>query len=127
MVKSEHGDTNLILFEKNEWLTKLRMAFDALPKDFTGRASRGNVLDLLRDTKKSIVEFLAGMHDPMNEYVMGYLDRVICFAEVNAWPMISFDEFKVFLDVPEGMVKEVGKEEEKMSEEKEKDAEEEKT
>ncbi|GMH53000.1 hypothetical protein TL16_g01355 [Triparma laevis f. inornata] len=93
---------NLILFEKDEWLTKLRQAFDALPKDFTGRASRGNVLDLLRDTKKIIVEFLAGMHDPMNEYVMGYLDRVVAFAEVNAWPMVSFEEFKVFLDKGEG-------------------------
>lgn len=77
-------------------------------------------MDLLRDTKKSIVEFLAGMHDPMNEYVMGYLDRVVAFAEVNAWPMVSFEEFKVFLDEGEGGGgdRSVNKVEEEKSEEK---------
>ena len=71
------GGVNLILFERDSWLSKIRTAFDALPKDFTGRASRGNVLDLLNDTKDGIVKFLAGIHDPMNEHIMGFLDKAI--------------------------------------------------
>ena len=111
------GGVNLILFEKDQWMSKLRFAFDSLPKDFTGRASRGNVLDLLNDTKSNIVKFLAGIHDPMNEYVIRFLDIVISFAEANAWPMVTFDEFKIFLNRGDGMDEEKkkikeGKEEE---------------
>ena len=89
---------DLILFEKSEWVQKLRTAFAILPQDFTGRVSRGNVLDCVADTRRGVTEFLKGMHEPMLEYAVEFLEGVERAVREYAWPAVSFDEFKDLME-----------------------------
>jgi len=100
--------TQLILFEKDVWTQKLRAAFDLLPKDFTGRATRGDVLDCLADAKRGVKNFLEGLHDPMLEFASEYLESIIEDTRAFAWPKVSFEEFKVLVNGELGKKKKDG-------------------
>lgn len=102
-----------------------------LPKDFSGRVTRANVLDCLEECKRGVVSYLEGIHDPMLQFAITYLESVMEYARNYAWPVVAFDEFKKMLDEAgeggggagvEGGTKrgrEEGKEEEKGGEGKE--------
>ena len=95
------GPMTLILFERDGLTTKLRKAFDALPKDFTGRVERDDVLSCLSETRKSITKILKGLYDPILDATVNYLDRVLKYALENSWPKVNFDEFCTFLNCDE--------------------------
>lgn len=72
------GPPALSLWEKDPVTTKMRRAFDGLPKDARGRAAKGDVVDLFAVAKNELDHFLA----PQNNKPK--LPPIVGFDQVNA-------------------------------------------
>ena len=106
------GHLALHLWEPDPIHTKMRRAFDILDRDERGRASRDDVLRLLRTTREDMLHFL---HQKESQHFKvpslpfatasvaargsEYLARVFEAVEADARPRVTFAEFSAMLEL----------------------------